>query len=738
MIDDVRRHATAQETAPAVVDGGVLWTWADLDARVDAVAGAIAARYDAGSRIGLALGQTALGVAALHAVSRTGASALLVHPRLAAVEVTRSLEEAEVNGLVVDPGAGLRPPDGLDILDLDPDAVATGARGAIADRGELIVPTSGTTARPRLVRLPRDRIAASATAWNRFLPPATGWLLTLGLAHVAGVGIVARAALAGVPVVTVADRSTAALLDAIDGARGQGVVVSHLSLVASQLAALLDETGDSPPPDGIRAVILGGGPIPPTLIRRALDAGWPVVPSYGMTETSSGVVALPTDEARDHATTVGRPLPGVSVRIDDDGRIAVRGPMTFAGYLGDPPRSADAWVWTNDLGRLDADGRLVVIGRADDVIIRGGENVSPAEVEAALLDHPGIAEAAVVGVPDHTWGAVPIAVIVPAEDPGPDDAQLAAYLASRLARFKLPTRYVRTRRLPRTDLGKVIRPEVVKLATATTMIETHDGQVLAFRDLPAPASATEAPVIVLLHATLSTSGQLVALARRLNEAARVIAIDRRGSGESRMAEPGEVEVERHAIDVIEVLEQLGIERALLVGHSFGGVVALRVAIRDPARFAGLVVWEPPYLALADPVTRRAMTAMTKQVTRRYTTDGPEAAARRFLEAVSGPEAWERLHPRQRAAIGREGDGVLADVGMGGLSPAGLERIHVPTVVLTGADSDPFYRPIADAIAGRIGPTARRIDLPDLQHMAPITDADAVAVVVLDLLREIAS
>ncbi|MEO7230288.1 MAG: alpha/beta fold hydrolase, partial [Candidatus Limnocylindrales bacterium] len=522
-----------------------------------------------------------------------------------------------------------------------------------------------------------------------------------------------------------------------------GVVVSHASLVATQLAALLDVTADAPPPAGLRAVILGGGPIPEPLIRRAIEAGWPVVPSYGLTETASGVVALPSADVAMHTTSAGRPLPGVEVRIDD-GRIAVRGPMVFAGYLDDQPATAaalatDHWLTTDDLGRLDADGRLTVLGRVDDIVISGGEKVAPAEVEAVLLNHPAVIEVAVTGIPDPTWGSVPVALIVTRPGMAPTDDDLSDHALGRLARFKVPARFIRVTALPRDDLGKVNRAWLARQAAdrhpepTCRSITLDDGQNITLRDLAPVADRPDAPVIVLLHATLSTSGQLLGLASRLAQRARVLLVDRRGSGESPMAHPAPVSVERHATDVIELLQRLGVERALLVGHSFGGVVALRATVLAPERITGFLVWEPPYLVMADPPVRARMAAMAIEVERAFAEDGPTATARLFLEAVAGDGAWKRLRPRQRHAIGREGPGVLADVSMRSLTADGLDSIACPAVVATGGSSEPFYRPIADALAARIGPSARRVDLPGLSHLAPIVNPDVIAGLVLDLL-----
>ncbi len=273
------------------------------------------------------------------------------------------------------------------------------------------------------------------------------------------------------------DLDAGALLATVDAAAGHGIIVSHLSLVATQLAGLLDALADAPPPDGIRAVILGGGPIPDGLVRRAIRARWPVIPSYGMTETASGVVAevladRPGAERAaavgDHAGTVGRPLPGVELRLDG-GEIQVRGPMVFAGYLDDPAATAaaitaDGWLRTGDLGRLDADGRLTIDGRSDGLIVSGGENISPAEVEAALATHPGVREVAVVGVPDPTWSHVPVAILVMAPGAHPSDDELTAHARSRLARYKVPARLIRVPSLPHTPLGKVQRRDLAALA----------------------------------------------------------------------------------------------------------------------------------------------------------------------------------------------------------------------------------------------------------------------------------
>ena len=221
----------------------------------------------------------------------------------------------------------------------------------------------------------------------------------------AGLGVVWRAIRDGVPVRILPPADAPALLRALRSTPPP----SHVSLVPSQLARLLDAAHDAPPPDTLRAVLLGGGPVPATLVERAVRAGWPVVPTYGLSEMGSGVTALSAAEAALAPASAGRPLPGMTLRIADPGpdgvgEIVVAGPSRSSGYLGEPPVPADEPVRSGDLGRLDQAGRLVVVDRRTDRIVRGGENIDPSEVEAVLEQHPAVAEAAIVGRPDDAWG----------------------------------------------------------------------------------------------------------------------------------------------------------------------------------------------------------------------------------------------------------------------------------------------------------------------------------------------
>jgi O-succinylbenzoic acid--CoA ligase len=468
-----RLAAAADPDGLAIVDGAMRSSWRELDDRVASLAGALkVAGVVTGMRVALLAGPSAGAVAALHAVARVGAVAVplptsLTDPELrAAVDIIRP-------GLVVHDRERREAAHRIGVASLDLEALSTAVARpdrdttADPDAAAVIVLTSGTTGRPRAAVLSERALVASAGAWLAALPPATSWLLAVGLAHVAGLGVIWRAALSGTSLVVLDRPSPQAIVTALR----TDPWPSHVSLVPTTLVRILDATGDAAPPDTVRALPLGGGSIDSAVVGRALAAGWPVVPTYGLTEAGSGVTALPTAEAAAHAETAGRPLPGVSIRIEDPdadgvGDILVVSPARFSGYLDDPDASTatltdDGWLRTGDLGRLDADGRLTLVDRRTDRIVRGGENVSPAEVEAVLLAHPAIADAAVVARTDPTFGHVPVAAIVVHPDqPPPTASDLEAFCREHLAWFKVPVEFEQRDALPRTPTGKLRRAEL--------------------------------------------------------------------------------------------------------------------------------------------------------------------------------------------------------------------------------------------------------------------------------------
>ena len=227
---------------------------------------------------------------------------------------------------------------------------------------------------------------------------------------------------------------------------------THVSLVATTLARLLEMRRRFPP----AIAVVGGGPVPRPLLERAAEAGLRVVQTWGMTETASMATCERAGDA--DGKTAGPPLPGFELRLES-GEICVRGPAVMRGYLGHEP--IEGFFRTGDLGALDARGRLLVHARRADLIVSGGENVYPAEVEAALLAHPGVREAAVLPAPDERWGQVGVAYVAGSAPA----AELREFLSERLAGYKIPARFVALDALPRNAAGKVDR---LKLAAGAS------------------------------------------------------------------------------------------------------------------------------------------------------------------------------------------------------------------------------------------------------------------------------
>jgi O-succinylbenzoic acid--CoA ligase len=311
----------------------------------------------------------------------------------------------------------------------------------------LVIATSGSTGEPKGAQLTHVALEASARATHDRIgrEPGDRWLSCLPWQHIGGIQVMLRSRLLGIPL-TVHDR--------FDVERFAAADATLTSLVPTQLVRLLDAGVDL---SGFRAILLGGAAGSPSLLARAATAGAAVVTTYGMSETAGGCVYD------------GVPLDGVDVRLDDEGRIALRGPVLMAGYRLRPDLTAasidDGWFVTSDLGEIAADGRLQVIGRVDDVVVTGGENVVASEVAAVLSAHPDIAEVAVTGVPDPEWGQRLVAVVVLVR--GKVELSLAEvreWCSERLVAAARPRGIIVVDDIPRLASGKPDRLAVARLA----------------------------------------------------------------------------------------------------------------------------------------------------------------------------------------------------------------------------------------------------------------------------------
>jgi O-succinylbenzoic acid--CoA ligase len=390
-----------------------------------AAAGALIERgVSPGDRVAIALPTGADFAAVLHGCFLCGAVAVPIDLRLGAAERAARSDGAAV--VVDEPLAGRAGRFVREPLSLE--SVAT------------LMHTSGTTSSPRPVALTFANWLANAlgSAVALGLDVAERWLCPLPLVHVGGLSILIRSAVYGTTVV-LQDRFDAAA--ACSALMDPDERITLISVVPTMLARLLDAGLQEPPT--LRWALLGGGPIPRPLMWRAVDAGIPVAPTYGMTEACSQIA------------THRWPLPGVELRIASDGELLVQGPMVAQGSL-----AADGWLHTGDLGALDGRGRLTITGRKADTIITGGENVAPAEVEAVLLEHPAVADAAVFGRADAEWGEAVIARVVLREGASVEAPELREFCVGRLAAFKIPKTVEIAPRLPRTDFGKLLRREL--------------------------------------------------------------------------------------------------------------------------------------------------------------------------------------------------------------------------------------------------------------------------------------
>jgi o-succinylbenzoate---CoA ligase len=354
-------------------------------------------------------------------------------PGIAFVELLHALPRL---GAVLEPG----PP-------ADPPRPAAGVPGTADLRSAFdpesvhtVIRTSGTTGTPKAVELTYANHLASAIASAGALgvEPGDRWLCPLPLHHVGGLNVLIR---------SVINRTAVVLHPRVDADRARAALeageVTLASLVPTMLARL--RTAGLRATPGLRAIALGGGPVPPGLLDWARETGIPVVPVYGMTETCSQIVA----------GSPGRPLTGVELEIAPDGEILVRGPMVARAEIAD-----DGWLHTGDLGRLDEDGSLHVLGRLKELIVTGGENVAPLEVEQVLIGHPAVADAGVAGLPDPEWGEAVTAFVVLREPI--DGEQLRAWCHKRLEAFKVPKAIHAVDRLPRNAGGKLLRDRLAE------------------------------------------------------------------------------------------------------------------------------------------------------------------------------------------------------------------------------------------------------------------------------------
>ncbi len=419
----------------ALAADGVDVTYAELEAEATWVARRLAAHgVRRGSIAALTMHPRREQVVLFHALMKVGATLLPLSPRLTASERSAIVAAEEPTVDLDDAGELTQTEADLPLLgENDMDDVC--AR----------VLTSGSSGLPKPVGLTYGNFLWSAvgSGFNIGVDPADRWLCCLPLSHISGLGIVMRSVIYG---------TTAVLHDGFDidhaGAALERDGITVVSVVTTMLTRLLDAGVDL---SGPRAILVGGGPVPEEPLQEAIAKGATVVQTYGLTETCSQVTTLAPADASRKLGSAGRPLLTTHLRILD-GEILVQGPTVAPGHA-----DADGWLHTGDLGHIDDEGFLYVKDRIDDLIVSGGENVVPAEVEEVLLRHPEVADAAVIGREDPEWQQAVTAVVVleAGSVATPDD--LRRHCGESLAGFKVPKRVELAAALPRTPSGKLMR-----------------------------------------------------------------------------------------------------------------------------------------------------------------------------------------------------------------------------------------------------------------------------------------
>lgn len=497
LADEPRRHARERPDAPALTGRGLTLTYRQLDDRTNRLANVLRERgVSPDSRIAVLDKSSPQVIEVVLAGAKCGAVTVPANWRLAPPELAEVLADAEITVLLyhssfADTATHLREHvptlttsislDGAENHDYEAllnaaDATDPGYRGALDDVVVQLY-TSGTTAKPKGVLTSNRNLGGCTQAGGPWgFDTSSVSLCAMPLFHIGGLGWALVGLANGAHNIVVPEFTPESLLDTIEHER-----ITNIFLVPSVIGMLVDVPGAQDRDfTALRSIAYGSSPITPALLKRALAVfRRPLFQVYGLTETHGAVTQL---DATDHSDSpdrvhllgsVGRPYPWVQIKIvrphtteeagpGETGEICVRSPQNTSGYFNRPDETAhaidtDGWFRTGDVGRFDDNGYLYITDRIKDMIISGGENVYPIEVESALADYPGISQVAVIGVPDPVWGEAVTAIVVPAPGATLDTLAIKDHARGRLAGYKCPKSVHLASSLPLGATGKILK-----------------------------------------------------------------------------------------------------------------------------------------------------------------------------------------------------------------------------------------------------------------------------------------
>ncbi|MCB0207808.1 MAG: o-succinylbenzoate--CoA ligase [Anaerolineae bacterium] len=495
MLDWLAHRAKISPAKVALLFGEQSWTYAELNQYVAEYAAKLSAYgVAAGQHVAVLLSNRVEFVVIIHALARLNATIVPLNIRLTAEELRWQIEQSDSRLLIcgceteataadltshiaqtisVDPSS---PHNIASLNDISVENLADWqARTLPLDGIQGIIYTSGTTGRPKGAMLSYHNhfLSAAASAYRLGTVANDRWLLCMPLYHVGGMAIVLRCCLYGTTVVLQNGFNEANVRHALDHQ-----AVTLISVVPTMLHRLLDTSAESLARSRLRCVLVGGAAATAELVDRCIALNLPVATTYGLTEAASQVATASPENVKRKPGHVGKPLMFSSLRIVDDqgqtveagtiGEVVVSGPTVMHGYYRQPEATAkvlnNGELYTGDMGYLDSDGDLWVVQRRADLIVSGGENVYPVEVEAVLRQHPAVDEACVFGIEDTEWGQRVAAMVVGKPGKKVSAQELMDFCRDYLAGYKLPRTILFIDALPRTASGKVRRDQVRRQA----------------------------------------------------------------------------------------------------------------------------------------------------------------------------------------------------------------------------------------------------------------------------------